>query len=361
MIIEFDRTFDAFQPEDWVPFITSLESLLFAHRQGWHLLVLSRKVADSIAECSGLSAAQRSIVSSNIRPRVSTLAGQARSVAKTILITHAVHSSGPFQRRQIPMNIELFAHGENLLKSRFLVEDADTDGSYLIELASLFSDVLGAFGPLELEVVHGGGTRTCSQYERACDEFRPLLWVVDSDKKHSLDGFGDIASRIVASGTSQYGRPIEALILPARSIENTVPVSTLFEVYAGNNDLRERVSCYWRYKENVSKEDALRVLSYVDLKNGLDSVGIETIPAPERALFRAAEAECVAAHGPDCGLPQISNQMMRNVLLFIRANPRNARGFSKKFRESPLYSQMQPYLRLILAYGASGGRLPIRA
>ena len=361
MIIELSQTFASLDRGEWAGFREAIENCLFAHRQGWHIFAPSRKVLEALLASNILTERDEAIARYEILPRIATLVGQSRSASFTLLATVGATDPVIPERRHKVVPLLHLQDGANVLPSRLLVEDGGYDGGFLLELSTQVGDALGYYGPLSLEVVHGGGGGMTRLYERFFDDVRPLLCIVDSDKDHPAARLGQTARQIAAVGGENAYGTVQLAILPVRELDNLIPLSFTFDVFAKDRAVRERISAFYNFIEDNDRSTIDPVLKFVDLKKGYAGAKIASLPIDQRPAFEA----CAEKFGPvasvDDGIGAISENLVPMTLRLLESHPRHGSKLKQKFLRCPLYGEFEPIFSAILSYGASNGRLPLPA
>ncbi len=359
MIIELSASFDSLEPEDWPAFIPAIETCLFAHRQGWHIFAPKRRIIDNLMELACFSANQRSLLGHQIRPNIATLLGQARTANVTILGTVGPGDLTIPEMRHRSIDLRLLANADNIQKSRLLVEDQVNDGGLILLLAKLAGKKLGHYGPLALEVIHGGGGRISNIYRSNFDDVRPLLCIVDSDKLHKSSRVGMSAAAAIAVGEINQYRTVELSILPTREAENLIPLSFLFDVFANDGLVRKRISCFHRFLNVAPQAIASEVFDFLDLKQGMALQAIALLPdeVAEKHALLCSEFDREFNNGGS--IMGVSQKIIPMLLRLIEMSPRYEERLSEKFLALPNFERLEELLHRILSFGASAGRLPL--
>lgn len=364
MIIEIGEAFQGFEGGDWDEYIPAIGHLLDAFVQGWHLLAIDRAIALRLASMQIFSARHRAILETQVAEKAAILGGQAKSSAQTILCVPNGYAGLTQRPNQAPVELSWFGDLENCQRVKLLVENAFVDGVYFKNIVEKLGRDIGVSDNLALDVVHGGGSSTPAIFEQLVDDGRPVVCIVDSDKKDPAHTLGDVAQGVL--DVNLNSDLVKSYILPVRTIENTVPFSFLFDVYEGNGDVLTMVG-----QINLIRKGAAytargwRMIDHFNLKGGEKRKHILARTANHQADMKFFVDQIV---GDVCSLDGdadeqlcggISSDLMSSTLSYLAAKPWKWSDFVKKFKASPLWPEIEGPLRMIAAFGAAGRRIPI--
>ena len=368
MIIEISDEFADFDELKWRPYAASLEHLITAHCNGWHILTPSRKVARGMVERCNLSVRQLEILQFYIVDKIAVLVGQARTADATILAVPDDYEGRPSRDNQIVVRLRTFDDMSACLQAQLLTENSAADGKYILTLANLVARDLGYGVGLSLELVHGGGAGTAVKYKEMLESNRPALCVVDSDRTYPSSALGSTAKAIVKQGMSNEGQTVQAKILPVREIENTIPISFLLQVYGDNLVINRKIGKICKYISSLKTVDCpFYVLDYLDLKGGDTVDRVQAFPEPDRTIFIRAcnvlndknvDWDAVVPNNNIAAYDGISVNLLQFTMGYLQNNPRLDREFAAKLRKAPFWLQLEHLIRLILSFGAASSRIP---
>lgn len=370
MIIELSKAFADFQAADWEPYHSALENLIQAHGNGWHLLSPSRGVLASIEGNCQLSRTQSLVIKHYIGERIATTMGQAKSADFTLLCVEDGAELRSERNNQIPIRLRVFNDLAMCAPARLITENARVDGELLKLIAETAGRELGYGMRLNLEQVHGGGGTTGACYEEACKSPRPTICIVDSDQHHPESAKGSTARKVLEYERSHNHNTVKSFVLPVRELENAVPISFLFDVYANDPQVRQRVSILSQYIEFCKQQShhPCASLSFMDLKNGLRHCDVAAVPVNQKSTFSrfatralGRQVEFDDIHDITPVFQGISENMLEKLLEFINSNHRNIVKFFHKLKKSPNWDWIEGILRHINSFGAASERMPIHS
>lgn len=374
MIIELSADFSEFSASDWAPYHGAIENLIVAHGQGWHLFSPARGAASSILNGCALSLTQRQIFEHRVFSRMAVLSGQAKAAHLTILANVNGREGHTSRNNQVGVPLQIFSDPRNCAPSKLITENASTDGRVLELLANLMARELGYGSPLQFELVHGGGGTTATCYGAACGSGQPALCVVDSDRKYPGAPLGETARQVELLNGSEISPATRFFTLPVRELENALPLSVWLDVYSANAEVRARVERLLRYaKRRVIErvQDERNVLDYFDFKSGLKRGDVAKIPDAARPAF-VRFAQIVSHHDRTKGdytdksdttliHPGVADAALSQFVSYLEGPvPLGRKVVAQKIQKSPLWNWLEGLLKLVLAYGVAGQKLPFR-
>lgn len=370
MIIELARSFADFNKSEWEPYHASIEHLLQAHGQGWHMLAPGKKISDSISENCDLSRTQKEILNNYIRDKFPTLVGQARAAYRTILAVEDGHDMRSERNNQIVVPLKLFRDPRAVMPARLLTENAEADGEYLKLICRVTAKEMEYLSPMNLEIVHGGGSTTAVVLSAAWSEARPMICVVDSDRRYPRAPLGGTAKAIDDIGSENEIGTVCTAILDVREIENLLPLSFLFEVYKDNPEVNGRIAKLHSYLSlDARKKAKFNVIDYIDFKDGIRRNDIAALPAQVKGEFVVLckhISDMVVSDSQfddttDCTqvFPGIAEKVLPCTIEFLRRNPHFASEFARKIRKAPFWDSLEPLIEKIISFSTASERLPV--
>ncbi len=242
--------------------------LLRAHRFGHHLVVLDRKVGQCLGGL-GLSDADKALLS-----RLTTEYTQTGNLHEKssvyVTISSDPDSEISLQNNNISVSFASIVSTELLRKPALVVEDQFSDGWTIIEMLRAVAKSR-KFGPLCLEVVHGGGENIVKVVEQMRPFDRIALVVADSDKNCPTTPSSLKTLKLARLVQEENWPAVRFLPLICREIENLLPVEILMDIPSGKGCPDKSV-----YLRIFDAEVARKVnfcesyFRYADLKNGFD-------------------------------------------------------------------------------------------
>jgi hypothetical protein len=225
MIITLSSRFASFSQQDWQPYILPIENLVKSHLQGWHFFVPDRRSVNRLIEHPLLGDRIKEALSVLIAERISVLQGYANA-ASYKMVCEIPLMQGAFQANEVRVDINAFADLDNCLKSKLIVENAESDGDFYIMVAQEMVAIGSLLPSLSLDVVAGGGQTTANRVAEAVSSFRPSLAIVDSDRIHPLAPVGPTASAVQLAFNQSFSKNHHIVITAVRALENFIPFST---------------------------------------------------------------------------------------------------------------------------------------
>jgi hypothetical protein len=370
MIIELAKEFADFGEAEWQPYHEAVENLLQAHRHGWHIFAPARRISDSIHLHCMLSKTQKEILDNYVKAKFAILVGQAKTADFTILAIPNSGSQTPERNNQIIIPLAAYKDPQFAMPTRLLTENSEIDGRYLKWVAKATAQTLGFSKSINIELLHGGGSTMAAELERKWNDTRPLICVVDSDRRYPNGPLGDTAKAIQKVGNINQAKTVEVHILNVREVENLVPISMLFSIYKENADVLNIVGRIHDYLSHADcKKSKFRVCDYFDLKDGIAFCDVAKMPEQAKAEFvkfcrHMSTEKCDAARFEDNSDDNkissgVSKNMLRTTLDFLEKNPRIEVEFAQKLIDAPFWTSVEPVIKKILCFSVAGERLPI--
>jgi len=372
VIITLSREFDELDPSGWLAYLPAIENLIVAHIHGWHVLVLSRGVLDTLGQVDALSLRHRTVLEVYIGEKLSTLAGQAASVSRKIECCIREANGGAERIDIIEIALTDFNDIENCFKSRFLVENSDSDGKFYVSVAQMLGSDGQMLLPLAFDYENGGGSTTAAQARRLMQRPRPLLIVVDSDRSHPDDREGDTARQV----RSQFqGGPVGAahklIVTPVRSVENFVPPSLGADFLSGKPESLEVCAALATLDELESDgamDPSTSALCYINLKKGIKIGAYRKGKAEFRESVRSLSqllgiefsppSDNDNARDDELAIPGVHKKFIE---YFVEALDRKEFSSTCKdaFKSSRFSVLFGSLLNEVVSFGMSAGRIPV--
>ena len=194
-----------------------------------------------------------------------------------------------------------------------------------------------------------------------------MLCILDSDRISAQGPLGETARRVFEHGLEGRRKNVEAIILSVRELENLMPLSFFYNVYAADENVRRRLDCYYAYLKKYAWSPE-NVVDFVDIKLGHtieqiasfdEEIGrkfallaeyFETLPCE---FVRRAGVEEARAVFP------LAADALRQLKAFLESQPRVHREFKRKLSKAPCYDGLLDTLGFVVSYGASMGRVSV--
>ncbi|HEV2746567.1 MAG TPA: hypothetical protein VGW34_04625 [Allosphingosinicella sp.] len=346
----------------------AIENLLTSHTQGWHVFAPSREIGTFIAERMRLSDHKAAILRHHILARSAELLGQARSTPRVIYCIPDGSGDLGADERCLVVPLSAFTDMEACLKSELLVENARRDGQFYLSLAEAMSGGRGRL-PLRFDVVHGGGNTTADEIERRLPAMRPLLAIVDSDRRSPGGAAGETLQRSqrVMDGVDN---PLKTLIsLDVRSLENFVPLAAWRRACEGDPDALAAIEALQRVRDEevqTGVPDERSMLRFYSLKRAVKLGDYRKSDLEYRArLRRYAEgrmapfpnSEDDPARDSEELLPPVGGHALDRLLTMMRSNSAVVDSLLEELNGGPCWEPLQRVLMQVIAFGLGGTRI----
>lgn len=312
MIITLSDAFSRLSTDELRSYQHSIQNLISAHGQGWHIFVPDRATIDAIMESIALSATQRIILQHYIKGRHADLMGQARSVKKFICCTPREDQELPVDARQISVNLDRFEDLECCMKSELLVENATRDGVFYVAIAKMLGGVGSSRLPLQFRTQNGGGDTLADELERHAGECPPRLAVVDSDRKRPGGSLGGTASRAISTFNGLNDPLISLMITSGRSVENYLPPEVMLEAVKDDADSISRLQTMISIRASERQDDirpSHSITRHISLKKGVKFGDFRS----STGIFRGNFQNYIEANGGSCDLADIRDTSKDDV------------------------------------------------
>lgn len=277
----------------------AIENWLRSHREGKHLVLLEGVKKEDL---DYLSQECRQIGESAIRSR-SQIAGVRSSLPVVLRLTVDVVSDDDLDGQIVAKRkISRYSDSAATQASRLICEHED-DCEVLRNLA--VARLHGSSqANIKLQIRNGGGSTTANVYNiEARESEAPILAVVDSDRRTSMDAIGDTASHVMTAWNNM-GKPSDkqVVIIDALELENLIPIELLIHAVREAKDVSQRV---FDYKTRVENRTIVR--KCFDMKEGTH---------PGKGLSRYSKCDlwqdAISRISPEC---TSSNYCMRDVCI----------------------------------------------
>lgn len=358
MYITFSEGFDSFTLQDWAPYQDALENLLQAHLNGWHVLVLSRAVARTLALNPNFSSRQKSVLVDDLLPRTALRFGELRAVpySLTCVPDAAAEQIGPSGAE---LHLQRFADPDASMKSRLLVEHFAYDGNVLLHFTRAVAKKNKLRAPLNIEVLHGGGGDLAANYAACLPDVRPAVCIGDSDRSFVGGPIGETARSLMQHPQINQFGTVRYEVLACRELENLLPLSFLYEVYEDDPAIQQLILRFRSFCDTQHRPTVDSVLQFIDFKSGFTASKVRSFPPVERAKFetlvlhlKGAPLHAIADDETACF--GISTYLARRTSTKIDEKPWLVRDLKSKFLKLPFLNLVENALLLLYSYGAGG-------
>lgn len=367
MIIELSHHFDALAANEWTAYQQAIENLLAARAQGWHLLVMSRRTAEAALANLELSKTQTAVLRNYILERNATLVGQSRD-AFIKIVALPEGKNLPMGGNVIPIPLREFSTLDNCQPARLIVEDADADGAFLKVAAEIFARDFSASRIFKLEIIHGGGDPIHNRYSACLESARPSICIVDGDKICPTSNFGNTALKIKSAIGKERYSSVSAIILPAREMENLIPIDFCCDIYADNPQIMSTLSTLKHLTGDQLKNGAESdrfFIRYFDMKNGLRVKEISLASGECQnylleiwSLIKKSE-EQFDLDGDYTIVSGISQSMLKKTVQSLISSGALRRSFYETCKKYVLWEDISHISRTVFYYGACGERIAL--
>lgn len=124
----------------------------------------------------------------------------------------------------------------------------------------------------EANFVHGGGSRTAAIFAESSFPPRPVICVVDSDRKHPGAALGATAQAVLSTSNDLDSEFCRCFVLDSRELENYIPVELIGEVYRtlGDREQEGKAARLIMYRDQDQRCQVRKnFLAYLDYKDGI--------------------------------------------------------------------------------------------
>jgi hypothetical protein len=259
---------------------TAVGELLRAHRYGHHLVVIGRNEASWLQNNLNLGAAELALLAEIAREYTQT-ADLLRRASRYGAIVPKPGSNSDSRRIELGLD-DLKPYF--LERAALLVEDIDTDGKFYTLVFQALRKVL-RIGPLNWEVMHGGGDRLPAVFQSKITEKRVLCVVVDSDCEAPRSSPGAKVKQLRAIATELNWAHANVVALQCREVENLIPLDLVQRM----GSAQERASAIAVLRAVAEKEQRAQVEPgdrywlYFDIKNGVTPGSLKKLAESELA------------------------------------------------------------------------------
>ena len=285
MIIHLDCTLAELMSLSQTSVEHSISSLLRSHREGFHVAVIARPLADGIAAQFNLITADAAMLSRVAASFTQTgdLIRRAHRYIRVIPHSERVEMIG----NAVTLGLNLLQECRILDRPALLVENIARDGLFYGEAVKNHYDLVGCPRP-NYEVVHGGGADLATVFERQIDYQKIVCALIDSDRNApSADECPKLARLEKLSRDKQWPLAF-AFSPPCREAENCLPPDLVMTLPSGVGNKSNEVLIAIADRETAAGVHGSEAFwLFFDLKEGLTTEKI-------RRLTRQAEIDWIA-------------------------------------------------------------------
>lgn len=254
--------------------------LLRTHRQGLHLLVVGRDLANSLGKLA-LSQADVALLR-RLGAEYTQTGALHRSSAFYISILNTLDVRYEHRGSYVEVSLGALSASRVLDRPVLLSENLTTDGWLYDQILAAVATKTGK-GAISFDLAHGGGDDIVAVLDDMLDKRRVLVAIVDSDKDSPLTSRNSKLSKASTVITRSAWPLAFAVSPPCREAENIVPLDVmlhlpsaiecdlapvLLEVTAREDDQA------WPYDD--------RIHHYVDLKLGISQSRLARLEQQDR-------------------------------------------------------------------------------
>lgn len=373
MIIELSREFENIPDESWINYSQPIENLVSAHREGWHLFVVSKKAGEAILNHCELSRNQKEVLRHHILAKSQILMSEAKSAHISAVCVLGEGRQNSFRENQkIVVDIRKFDNLDTCLPLNLLVEFSETDGEFLKKSCEVLAREIGFSMRTSMKLVNGGGDPTGDIYCVKCNELTPTLCVVDSDKRSRNSSLDRTAKKVVNMAGKQCISTINHYVMPVREMENFIPIEIMRKVYSKNVKVQHRIDVVETIRDFCQSNGMSGLDSYVyyyDMKEGFKTSDVSGACDRDREFLIKIWEICDRKERKFKyeGIPTksivggVSKNLLKNTVEFMDGNGKQRKEFIFHMRESEIWKHFKDMLLTVCSYSAAGGKLPVSA
>jgi hypothetical protein len=273
MIFLLDLTLSTLQTELPEEFELAISRLVLAHRDGSHLLVISRTITHEL-----LKREWSPIMRATLQ-RIGNNSTQFASIVKSSKYVLCVRETAD-TAASTPENYRVIGAADVVrhrlhLPTVLLVENAKNDGEFFRLLLETLGRRIGA-RPLRFETTHGGGDDISSTFEGQIEQGRFVVTVIDSDKKSPFSTSPPKYHKLMALKERRKWEYSVVAMLECREIENLLSPTIVMTL-----------KCSYEYRHKVllerlvNREEDLfgqnSIWRYLDLKEGITRESVDAM------------------------------------------------------------------------------------
>ena len=269
MLIRFSLSIDALEALTSEEIEMPFSELLRAHRNGCHLFVVERDVADYLSQRIELSNQDKALLR-RLHHEFTQL-GRLHERATTY-IEISVPGEKPVRRgRCLRLPLDLISYRTFGGAALLLTENARFDGRLIRFVLRCVRDV--SRGPsFSFEDVHGGGASIVDGLVEALDARNVGICVLDTDRRSPFSDVCAVTKKAINTSAKSDWPLFVVVPLPCHELENVIPHEVIMM-------MQSSIGCKWnsmvsRIKEWESKGSKREVEAFwlfFDVKEGLSS------------------------------------------------------------------------------------------
>jgi hypothetical protein len=250
----------------------AISELLRAHRNGFHLVVITREAADYCSRHIDLSGQDKALMRRLYQEFTQT--GHLHDGASVYVEIDRPGKPVSKDGRCIRVPLDLVDAPTFGRPSRLLTEDANYDAKLIRFILGCVRDVSKA-PTFNFDDDHGGGTSTLKRYLAGLEERRIGVCILDTDRASPLARMCDTTTKAVSADAESEWPLFGVKPVPCHELENVIPhdVVTLLQCAVGNewNRKIKRISD-WENRGRKPLEEAFWL--FFDVKEGLAATGL---------------------------------------------------------------------------------------
>jgi hypothetical protein len=352
----------------------AVRNLLGSMRAGYHHLVVSRDLVDlAVAHCD-LSDGERALLNKHVRPRYSIARGELRSALRYVECVPDHAATNDLPANAIPLNLSVMDEPINSGPTLLVVEDVSRDQLGLETLFYMHQRfVLRRSARAKYQYVHGGGSMTAQTFTHAYASPRPVLCVVDSDRRSPDGALGDTASAVVTAAQAAPHGTADVAVLPVRELENAFPLRVIRMVYQSLGDATVAGKCQtlidFCEAEPAGGDRRAQMVAFLDFKEGLNQTDLIACQTQFEDVIQAlweyvngsqSPPICDAAFLSRNPFTGLSNAMLTVVSQNARDKPFLIKDIARNLQKHPFRQQIEQFATHVLDFCAAPTALPVR-
>lgn len=282
------------ESKSFSPTITALEYLAMAHMEGKHLVTGSRKVLTQILSLNGhLSHKNITLYKRLLHevPQYGCMHTKLSTYCRVFNFESEYKKTKTGDNTIIQLPISFFDDSSKVQPVNLVSENTDD--------TKLFQHICRAYSfenklnniKTKFQPIMGGGDQTAKQFTNYQEKGLFTICVVDSDKQHPNDSFGNTAKKVIeANDRSVF---TDYYLLECREIENLISERQLQDVCKGDQNRMRAVNFISKLEKSKNNEKRF----YIDFKNGLKLLDILAYPAgSERRKYWGNFKDLICEH-----------------------------------------------------------------
>jgi hypothetical protein len=344
---QWDESLEALLADERLP--NAVSEILRAHRQGNHLLVVERAVAEKL---SGLQVSGSDVA---LLRRLAAEFTQTGALHRRSQVYISIQNSFDdyVERAGACVHVSL----GTMLQSRLtdpttlIVENIATDG-WLLEQILTVTALRNRLGTINLDTVHGGGDDIANVLDVLIPKLKNIVVLVDSDKNAPMSPPPAKLARLDKVVKKHAWEFIKVDCPPCRELENLIPLDVLMALPSGlgcdANPVLLRVA---EAEERDALEPLDRLSLYLDLKLGITEKSLADLSANERAWIE--EKIKLGGFESDVQVPGYGDKLINQ----IKADGRHISDFRSSLQRNDWLSKFASFFSDILWYFVANRRL----